>query len=86
MKNKIIAICFCALALIIALVFCDIQLKSEAASEDVRPYAEIIIGGEYTVTRGNADEIEITDYGTVKIKINRRVYETAWCNLVIRWD
>ena len=41
MKNKIIAIYFCALALIIALVFCDMQLESEAASEDVRPYTEI---------------------------------------------
>lgn len=89
MKNKIIAICFCALALIIALVFCDIQLKSEAAivngSTYVEIYAPIAIGRDYYVAQGYPDAITRTDYGSVKVSINGSLYETGWSNIVIKW-
>lgn len=85
MKNKIIAICFCALALIIALIFCDMQLKSEAASENSQPYVDIAIGGNWRIEHDYADEIIITDRSTVQIKMNGHLYETVWDNIAITW-
>lgn len=89
MKNEIIAICLCVVALIITIVFCDIHLESEAASENsntnVIIYKPIAIGRDYYIAQGYPDAITRTDYGSVKVSINGSLYETGWSNIVIKW-
>lgn len=89
MKNEIIAICLCVIALIITTVFCDIHLESEAASENsntnVIIYKPIAIGRDYYVDHGTPEAITRTDYGSVKISIHGHLYETGWSNVIIQW-
>lgn len=89
MKNKFIAICFCLLALILALIFCDMQLEGKAASENGNInaiiYQPIAIGRDYYVDHGTPDDITVTDYGSVIISMHGHLYETGWSNVVIQW-